>query len=454
MIMGIVERIIVRFGGYSPATASQSSHEDREPIVKFGLSVLFSATVAAINWGTAGWAFSVNHPDEVRLAIAVLAGLFSFGLVSVLDSSFIYLADISESHWFKKVLYGVLRVSIIFLVSLITSQAVMPVLLGNELAAYALKMAEDSESSRIKTLDGQYKFSDKQLALKSTKEEVDKLEERSRIIPQYIQQRMKSAKQCWDSYTHKKQQLINDGYPSDTARAMMSIKAEVCSKEDKSAKNMLDAYTEDIRSQLVTARQVKTQAMADLQTTKVTITERVDNARAIEEKAFSPTSATVLNSLIETDPGAKKKYWMVTLFLMMLECLPLILKLVAGRTPVGEKIADERKETRNRRTMVAAEEEHHRRITNAILAATQNACTAVLGSAEGRQYFAEVFSSHMMALAPFEAATKVMKEIERHNLDINDYVRRYPKYATVILEAWTLAMKQTSAILQSAAGDL
>jgi hypothetical protein len=39
MNIGIIERIIVRLRGYSPATAAQSSHEDRKPIVKFGLSV-------------------------------------------------------------------------------------------------------------------------------------------------------------------------------------------------------------------------------------------------------------------------------------------------------------------------------------------------------------------------------------------------------------------------------
>ncbi|HAE43435.1 MAG TPA: hypothetical protein DCG34_11065, partial [Clostridiales bacterium] len=172
------------------------------------------------------------------------------------------------------------------------------------------------------------------------------------------------------------------------------------------------------------------------------------DARATEDKAFTPTSADVLESLLQTHWGAKKKYYLFTLFLITIECLPLILKMIAGRTPVGEMIAEERREARRRRFIVIAEAEHERCITEAILTATQDACLKVLSSVEGRKHFAQVFSSYMMALAPTEAVDKMMKEIERQQIDVNAFIRRYPKYATVIAESWTRAIKQTSEILQ------
>jgi hypothetical protein len=442
-----MEKIFVRFGGYTPATVTQASPEDREPIVKLGMAVAFSALVASVNWGTAGWTFSPNHSDELRFVIAAVAGLFSFGLVAILDSSFLYFADISEAAWFKKMSYGALRVVIILLVSAITSQAVIPVLFRSELEAHALKMAENSESTRVKTLDGQFKVGDKQLAKVSASEEVAQLEEKSKIIPPDIQQRLDSAKQCWSSYSSKKKGLISAGYSGSEIKKMMGPQAGVCSSAAKLAQNKLYAYTEDIRSQLMTARETKNQAVEELHATRDTIAKRISNARAIEDKAFSPSSATVLSSLLEADLGVKIKYYMVTLFLITLECLPLLLKLIAGRSPIGERIAAEKKEARKRRSMVMAEAEHERCITDAMLAASQDACLKVLSSADGRTHFAKVFSCYMMALAPTEGVNKMMREIERQQADVNDFIRRYPRYATVIAEAWTRAIRETTEIL-------
>ena len=327
-------------------------------------------------------------------------------------------------------------------------------MLGDELTAYALKMAEIAESNRINKLETQYKYSDTKLATDSANEEVVKLEEKLQIIPEDIQQRMKSAKRCWVNYYSKKQELTNAGYLSSEVKEKMKAKAVACANEDNVAKNRLNSYMEDIRSRLTAAHETKSQAMVELQTTKNTIAKRVSYARAIEDKAFTPTSATVLASLLETDRGVRAKYYLVTLLLVTLECLPFILKLIAGRTPIGERIADDRKESRIRRSMVLAEAEHERCITNAILVATQDACVEVLGSVEGRTYFAEVFASYMMALAPTGAVTEMMRDIERQQADVNDFIRRYPRYASVIAEAWTQAIKQTLKTLQGASASL
>jgi hypothetical protein len=326
--------------------------------------------------------------------------------------------------------------------------------LCDELEAQALKMAENAESTRVKTLNDQFKVSDKQFAIDSINEEVKKLEEKTSNIPPDIQQRMNSAKRCWSNYNSKKQALIIAGYSSAEAKEKMGLKAGVCTREDNAVQKMQIAYNEDIRFQLKSAQEAKTLAIEEFRTTKDTITKRVNDARAVEDKAFTSTSTDVLESLLQTHWGAKKKYYLVSLFLITIECLPLILKMIAGRTPIGEMIADERKEARRRRFIVIAEAEHERCITEAILTATQDACMKVLGSVEGRKHFAQVFSIYMMALAPTEAVDKMMKEIERQQIDVNAFIRRYPKYATVIAESWTRAIKQTSEILQGVSSTI
>lgn len=360
--MTLMEKIFVPFGGYSPTTASFSSHEDREPVVRLGMAVAFSALLSAINWGTAGWTFSVNYPEETRLIIAVMAGAISFGLVSVLDASFLYFSDTSEASWLLKAPYGILRLMIILLVSAITSQAVIPAMLRPELEAYALKMAESAESNRSKALDAQFKVTERQAALQKAISEMDRIEERSRTIPPDIQQCLDSAKGCWASYYSRRQSLLKAGHTANEVKKILSSKAATCSQEEKAAKAMQNTYFEDLREQLSTAREAKRAKETELHSVQNDISKRIDHARSIEDKAYSPVSATVLGELLETDRGVRTKYCLVTIFLMVLECLPLILKLIAGRTPLGERVTADRREAKKRRASVMAENDHERKI--------------------------------------------------------------------------------------------
>ena len=41
----------------------------------------------------------------------------------------------------------------------------------------------------------------------------------------------------------------------------------------------------------------------------------------------------------------------------------------------------------------------------------------------------------------------MMREIQTRQVDVTEFTTRYPKYATVIAQAWSQALKETSALL-------
>jgi hypothetical protein len=447
--MNFIEKILIRFGGFSPQVAAEfSQSSDRALSTKLGAAVLFSALIASLNWATAGWTFSGTQPENIRIGISVLAACLAFSLVAILDSSFLYFSDTTNTSWWKKPFYGLLRIAIILLISAITSQAVIPVLLRSELAAHALRLADQADGQRSQAYDAQFKVSNKEEVIRRTTETVEKLEEKARIIPADIAQRIKDAEQCWANCRSKKNTLILAGLTKEEAKKMVAAKAGACSREEKNAKNLLNSYQEEMRAELAFARQSRAKAVQDTQDVHETIKARMEAARAIETEALSPASASVLHSLLKSDRGAQIKYVLLTLLFLMLEILPLILKFICGRTPIGEEISSGRFIASKQRTLKVTRAEHDFVLSNALYEASSEASLQVLVSAEGKAIFARYFAGYMTALAPSQAVEAMMREIERQQLDINQFVRQHPRYATVITTAWSQAIRQTLEILQ------
>lgn len=437
-----------RLGGYNPGTLGQFQREDHEPILKFGLAVLLSALISAFNWSMGTWALTDGVSLYYRILITLCLGFFGFVLVASLDSSFLYFADSSDAPWFKKICYGIARVLIILLVSAITSQAIIPLLLGSELQVHALHMAEESEKSRRGELETQLQVVSKQETANKMMRDVEKLEKMMETIPEDIKRRIDSAKQNWNRYYQNKNRLIASGHTVSQAKASLAEQAARCTRLEKEANENKEAYLQNLRNQLKEAMDAKNRAIYKLAETDEIVSMKTSQARIIEETAFNPLSATVLTSLIARDKGVLFKYLLISGFFLVLELLPLILKVIVGRTSIGEKIVIERKINRMRLQSRYFEADNEFKIAHSVGEAASEACLKALGSPEGRAVFSQIFSAYMMAVAPTEAVNKMMQKIERQQYDLDDYMQRFPRWATVIMEAWTRAIKETTMILQ------
>jgi hypothetical protein len=91
-------------------------------------------------------------------------------------------------------------------------------------------------------------------------------------------------------------------------------------------------------------------------------------------------------------------------------------------------------------------------VFRAVNAASIEALEQAMVNAEVRGLFAQVFGVHIVALAPTEAVTAMMRDLEARHVDVEGFMRRFPRYATIIAEAWSKAIKQTSDILARGIG--
>ncbi len=446
--MNWVDRFFIWLGGYSPQTVCSDHPDDREPITKIGAAVLLAAMVAAINWGLAGWAYAEGTESSIRLIVAGITSAFGAAIVLVFDRGFVYLADTSgDTGRIKLFVYGAFRVIVIIAVGSITAQAVMPLVLGSELKAHALHMVEDGENRRAVSLNTQFKVGAKESAVKAASDEVDRLQKAAANVPTDIQRRLNVAKNCWSEYANQKSSLIYSGLSNDEARNRLSGKASVCARDTKTATAERDAYLARIRGQLARATDNKQAHEADLSEATSTVKIRIDRASNVEMESFTPRSSAVLWSLLESNPGARVKWFIVSFLLLVFELLPLIQKFQAGQSNVGRRISSNRR----LRTIEANERlnqrEHDFTVSAAVNTASLKAVQEAMMNPQVRAIFAQAFAATIAAFAPTEAVRAMMRDLEARHVNVEEFMHRFPRYAAIISQAWSRAVQQTSEIL-------
>ena len=446
--MSPFEKILVWFGGYRPSTTAASSPEAREPIAKIGGIVLFAAMGAILNWAAAGWIYSEGSPLEIRAVVAVLSGVVGAAMVAVLDRTFIYFVDTSDNAGRLKLFgYAALRSTMIIAVSSITSQFVMPLLMAGEMRAHALHMVEDAEKARVSSLYDQYAVAAGESAAKVSRDEVSRLEKAESTLPTHITLHLGAARTCWQQYGASKAALMAGGDPEEEVVERLARKAGVCAQDTRAANSERDQYLARVRNQLRQALDTKASKEAAVSKATATITDRVDSARRIEADSYGPRSSTVLWSLVTTDRGALIKWAFITFLQLVWELLPLLQKLASGQSGVGRSIATNRQIAGMADAERLAQREHEFTVSRAVIAAAGRAVDDAMRNPEVKAIFAQAFAGNIAALAPMEAVRAMMSDLAAGQGDMDDFMHRYPRYAAVIAQAWSNAVKQTSEIL-------
>jgi hypothetical protein len=446
--MNLLESMLIRMAGYTPSTVEADPHEEREPLMKLGWSVVLAVLVAAANWATAGWVYSEGAPNPIRIAISTAGAALGGAIVLVFDRGFIYFADTSIAKGSASIIaYAISRICIILLVGSITGQAVMPIILGKELSAHALYMTEKSEAERVVKLSNQYDLSSKKAGVEAATNEVKRLEKAASTIPPDIQQMLVTARSCWADYTTRKIGLVSSGFSEANVREQLAVKAAECYRESKTASAEQDAYSKRTRAQLNTAVALNAQAGAEFSDTNAIIKGRIERASVIEAAAITPRSSTVLYSMLRSDPGALMKWAVVSMTLLFLELFPLIQKFQAGQSSIGRRIATNRAIRRLQSDELLARAEHDTVVADAITEASKRAVADAMASPEVRATFAQVFAANIAAYAPTQAVQSMMHEFSARQYDVDQFMQRFPRYASVIAQAWSKAIRVTSEIL-------
>jgi hypothetical protein len=451
--MKLVENMLIRMAGYAPSTVEADSQEEREPLMKLGWSVVLAVLVAASNWATAGWVYSEGALTPIRIAVSTVGAVLGGAIVLVFDRGFIYFADTSIAKGGATVIaYAASRICLILLVSSITAQAVIPIIMGKELAAHALYMTEQSEAERMSKLNTQYDLGSKKATVEAATSEVKKLEKAVSMIPPDIQQMLLTARSCWAEYTARRSELLSGGLSEAQGREQLIWKASECDRESKAANAEKGAYVTRTRAELNAAVAFNAQAGTQFSDANAIINGKIERARVIEASAITPRSSTVLYSMLRSDPGALMKWAVVSLTLLFLELFPLIQKFQAGQSSIGRRIATDRAIRRLQSDEHLAKAEHDAVVADAITEASKLAVADAMANPEVRATFAQVFAANIAAYAPTQAVQSMMHEFSTRQYDVNQFMHRFPRYASVIAQAWSKAIHETAEILNRGIG--
>ena len=445
------QSLLCRLGGYSPIEVDGGS-QDIGRIRRIGMGVFIAAIFSALNWGIAGWTFSGNLDWLVQCAVATSCTVLGVTLVCVFDPSFIYFLDTKKQGWgssIKAFGYAIIRVGLILVISSLTAQAIIPLLLHNELAGHALKMREASQASRNTLLTTQFDTAGKKSAVTDASSEVDRWREAIKTLPQNIQSHLADADRCWRQYNAKRTALIRQGLPGKQASAQLRGEAQRCANQSKTARAERDEYLADAQQQLSSAIQRKNTAVNQLEQTTNLIKQKAEKASAIEESSFTPTSAVVLADLLENEPAAKYKWAMITGVLMAVELLFLLLKLQAGQTAIGKQIAANRLTQEWAIRQGIEQSQHDHAIWEMLNAASLRAAEAAIASPNVTQEFEQTLTHYLQALAPLEACRATISTMGLNATEVERHQREYPQLAGLIGQLWTSAVRKAAEILMT-----
>lgn len=450
--IGHLERVFLWLGGYTPANLEVDSRQDREPINKLGATVLFAMVVAGINWAVGGWTYAAALADESQRYLAAGATAFmGMFLVLVFDRGLVYVIDTAgQMARLSLLVFTLFRFVVVVAVSSLTSQAVIPLLLGNELNMQALQMQEQSEQQRVTQLGSQYQVGSREAQAQQAGSEVERLTLAAQTLPVDISNQLANARRCWQDHNTGRRNLLNAGIEPREARERMRPKATQCSQVDKAAKAAQAAYVQRTREQLEQARELHAGAQSELQAARSTVKERVEAARAVETSSLNARSSAVLWELLRTNPGALGKWLLITAVLMVCELLPLLYKLQMGQTPPGRRIAAENRLRQRHLEANLLQQEQALALQTEITYASHAGMQSAMQQQEVKQVFADCFAQTLKALAPAEAVTAMMRDMASRGPNVNAYQRQYPEYAEIIGQAWRRAVQQTLHTLKPA----
>lgn len=446
-MMSPIETVTIWAAGYRPANLAEDHPEDREQVAKMGVTVLFAAAVATLNWAVAGWTYA-DGGDGVRIVFAVLAALFGATIVLVFDRSFVYFFDtLPDVRGFRYAVFALFRIGVVVAIGSITSQTVMPRLIGNDLKVTALHMLENGEQQRDLKLRTQFRIGSKENAVASAIEQVNTLEKAASTVPQDIKQQLSDAEHCWANYYSRKNALIRSGYRKGEARAVLSQKFADCSGKTQSAETRRDAYLSGMREQLALERAKKQQLEDDLLATTNAVKTKSADALAIEKQSLDPRSSIVMWTLLKNNPGALFKWAVFSVVLLFCELLPLLQKFVSGRSAIGCRYANDCNLRKAEQSGRAQLREHDLKMTAAVSRLSERAIQDALANPELQAVFAKKFSEYLTAIAPIESVRALMQSLKERNLDKREFIAAHPQYAELIAEAWSNALKDTIAML-------
>jgi hypothetical protein len=437
--LSLVDKLFIYFSGYRVAMVIDSVIEEREKLIKIGKTILIAACFAAFSWASAGYYLFIDSVD-VSL-ISIMFAVVGFSIVVNTDTGFVYFVDTQRIHWSLTSLFLIVRVSMMLILNSLTSQATMPLFLKNELLVHSNTMTEVLEQQTQQLLENQYQPKDKQTVIDNVQQNVMGLREKINQLPSDIIIQQTAVQHCWLNYQNQVQRLHSIGYSFRGAKLLNQALYGQCSKQGNDFNIAKRQYLTIANNNLHEAEQRLANAQQDLLTAKATIQTKTQRANEAN-KGLNSNSSIVLKDLLEKNQGAYYKWLTLSAFEMLLELLPLLTKLMMGRSNIGLEIAMNHERDKLKLHARLAQIKHDIAAEMALYQLSQQALDwALKHDSQVMAAFQQAFSAYMGVLAPFHALKAMMNELEQGQTDMAYFLKKYPNYAQLISEAWFSAVQ-------------
>jgi len=318
----------------------RTSPEEIGSLSKIGAAIAFASFLAALQFGIAGWFLAMDLHFLLQLLMAVVFATIGAGIVLVLDRNFIYLAD-TRYETDKKLTYIYLgiRIFLITVIGSLSSQFTMPLFLKSELAIHAQDMKDGRFTEAKERYQEKYELANKTAGLTSLEDKTTKLrKEISSLTPELVRQRGLVG-QCFADYNKKTKTTFAPDLDEHEIISLYAKDKRECERIDGIYRENYRNYVDPKEAELAQMGAAIVQAQGDINTAKKEIAQDLDKATQINDAYINVASADVLSSLVRNNPGAFMKYALLTLLQLCLELMPILLKLQAGQSPLGHRMA-------------------------------------------------------------------------------------------------------------------
>jgi hypothetical protein len=320
--------------------SSRTSPEEVGSLSKIGAAIAFASFLASLQFGIAGWFLAMDLHILLQIVMALVFASIGAAIVLVLDRNFIYLAD-TRYETDKKLTYVYLgiRIFLITVIGSLSSQFTMPLFLKSELAIHAQDMKDGRFTEAKERYQQKYELADKTTGLTNLEAKTSKLhKEISSLTPELVKQRGLVG-QCFTDYNKKTKTTFAPDLDEHEIISLYAKDKRECERIDGIYRENYRNYVGPKEVELAQMGVAITQAQSDIDTAKQDIAQDLDKASKVNEAYINIASADVLSSLVRNNPGAFVKYALITLLQLCLELMPILLKLQAGQSPLGHRMA-------------------------------------------------------------------------------------------------------------------
>jgi ribosomal protein L29 len=307
---------------------------------KIGLSICFASILAAIQFGIAGWYLASSLDPDSRMMLALVFGFVGACVVLIIDRNFIYAADTStQSKGYLTYSYLAIRIFLILVISSLSSQFTLPLLLKSELEIHVQDLRDERYDTAKDRYNNKHDLPEKIRSERELTKQITQLKSSLTNLPQSLVHQKLAAEQCLREYKKKVNSAMGPEVDDEEVANLYAREKIQCEQKEIAYKEAYKLYITPRQAELALKNESYKHVLADANQAQTAFKTDLERAEQNNAQFLNASSSDVLWSLIRNNPGARAKYLMLTLAQLVLELMPLLLKSLLGRSPLGVRIA-------------------------------------------------------------------------------------------------------------------